>query len=100
MWLQNTKSCSKPSNGKTQFISTLNFGSGYTALHNGMVVNRMCTTTDGTLTLAALLCDPLVQLVMRSDNVSESDHTALLYRVRETLASRARDRAEAVETLH
>jgi hypothetical protein len=48
----------------------------------------MCTTTDSTLTLAALLRDPLVQLVMRSDNVSESDHTALLFRVRETLVMR------------
>ncbi len=48
----------------------------------------MCTTTTSTLTLTTLLQDPLVQLVMRSDNVSESDHSALLYRVKRTLAAR------------
>jgi hypothetical protein len=48
----------------------------------------MCTTTINTLTLAALLRDPLIQLVMRSDNVSESDHSELLYRVKDSLAAR------------
>jgi hypothetical protein len=49
----------------------------------------MCTTTASTLTLATLLQDPLIQLVMRSDNVSESDHSALLYRVKDSLAARS-----------
>ena len=48
----------------------------------------MCTTMISTLTLAALLQDPLVQLVMRSDNVSDADHSALLHRVKQTLAAR------------
>lgn len=47
----------------------------------------MCAM-DGSLTLATLLHDPLVQLVMRSDNVSEKDHTELLFRVKETLELR------------
>lgn len=49
----------------------------------------MCTTTISTLTLAALLQDPLVQMVMRSDNVSESDHSELLFRVKDSLVARA-----------
>ena len=49
----------------------------------------MCTTTISTLTLATLLQDPLVQLVMRSDNVSEEDHSELLHRVQNTLIARA-----------
>jgi hypothetical protein len=49
----------------------------------------MCTTTISTLTLASLLKDPLVQMVMRSDNVSESDHSELMFRVQETLMTRA-----------
>jgi len=53
------------------------------------MVTVMCTTTISTLTLASLLQDPLVQLVMRSDNVSESDHSELLHRVKESLAARA-----------
>jgi hypothetical protein len=48
----------------------------------------MCTMTDGTFTLATLLHDPLVQLVMRSDNVSEQDHMALLFKVKDTLEMR------------
>ena len=49
----------------------------------------MCTTTISTLTLSTLLRDPLVQMVMRSDNVSEKDHSDLLYRVRQSLAARS-----------
>lgn len=49
----------------------------------------MCTTTDSTLTLAQLLRDPLVRLVMQSDNVSEEDHSALMIRVQECLLARA-----------
>jgi hypothetical protein len=50
----------------------------------------MCTTTYGTLTLAAMLKDPLIQAMMRSDGVSERDHAALLFRVKDTLAERWR----------
>jgi hypothetical protein len=53
------------------------------------MVTVMCTTTISTLTLASLLQDPLIQMVMRSDNVSESDHSALLHRVKESLIARA-----------
>jgi hypothetical protein len=48
----------------------------------------MCTTTFGTLTLAALLSDPLTQAMMRSDGVSQCDFAALLFRVKDTLADR------------
>jgi hypothetical protein len=53
------------------------------------MVTVMCTTTISTLTLASLLQDPLIQMVMRSDNVSESDHSELLHRVKESLIARA-----------
>jgi hypothetical protein len=49
----------------------------------------MCTTTISTLTLAGLLHDPLIQMVMRSDNVSEEDHSELLYRVQNSLIERS-----------
>lgn len=48
----------------------------------------MCTTTISTLTLATLLRDPLIQMVMRSDNVSEEDHSELLHRVKDCLVAR------------
>jgi hypothetical protein len=48
----------------------------------------MCATTFGTLTLAGMLSDPLIKAVMRSDGVSEGDHAALLYRVKDRLAER------------
>jgi hypothetical protein len=48
----------------------------------------MCTTTHGTLTLAGMLNDPLILAMMRSDRVSEVDHAALLFRVKDTLADR------------
>jgi hypothetical protein len=48
----------------------------------------MCTTTIRTLNLATMLQDPLIQLVMRSDNVSEQDHSALLHRVQRSLVAR------------
>jgi hypothetical protein len=53
------------------------------------MVTVMCTTTISTLTLAGLLQDPLIQMVMRSDNVSESDHSELLNRVKDSLIARA-----------
>jgi hypothetical protein len=49
----------------------------------------MCTLTMSTLTLATMLQDPLIRLVMRSDNVSEEDHSELLYRVKKSLMARA-----------
>jgi len=36
-----------------------------------------------------MLDDPLIQMVMRSDNVSEQDHSDLLFRVKESLTARA-----------
>jgi hypothetical protein len=53
------------------------------------MVTVMCTTTISTLTLAGLLQDPLIQMVMRSDKVSESDHSELLHRVKDSLIARA-----------
>jgi hypothetical protein len=58
------------------------------------MVTAMCTTTISTLTLAGLLQDPLIQMVMRSDKVSESDYSAMLHRVQESLVARA-SRADA-----
>ncbi len=49
----------------------------------------MCTPTVSSLTLANMLQDPLIRLVMRSDNVSEDDHSNLLHRVRQSLITRA-----------
>ena len=48
----------------------------------------MCTTTISTLTLAAMLDDPLILAMMRSDGVSRREHTDLLFRVRDTLEQR------------
>ena len=59
-------------------------------------VTVMCTTTISTLTLASLLQDPLIQMVMRSDNVSEEDHSALLHRVQDSLIARSSAPAEAL----
>jgi hypothetical protein len=61
----------------------------------GMVT--MCTTTISTLTLAGLLQDPLVQMVMRSDKVSESDHSELLHRVKDSLTARTPIRQPVLE---
>jgi hypothetical protein len=58
----------------------------------------MCTTTISTLTLATLLQDPLILMVMRSDNVSENDHSELLYRVKHTLNARASVQKPALQT--
>ncbi len=57
----------------------------------------MCTTTISTLTLAALLQDPLIQMVMRSDNVSDEDHSELLFRVKDSLVARAAMREAACQ---
>lgn len=62
----------------------------------------MCTTTHGTLNLAALLRDPLIQAMRVSDGVSERDYEALMFRVKDTLDGRepwrdARQDLEVVE---
>jgi hypothetical protein len=60
----------------------------------------MCAMAEGSLTLTTLLHDPLVQLVMRSDNVSEKDHTELLFRVKGTLEMRDRSIDTVFEVVH
>ena len=67
----------------------IDFGS--LALGPNEMETAMCTTTFGTLTLAGMLNDPLIQAVMRSDHVSEDDYAALLSRVKDTLADRELD---------
>lgn len=59
----------------------------------------MCTTTFGTLTLAAMLEDPLIRAVMRSDRVSVGEYEAMLYRVKELLAEREWPAEAACEQL-
>jgi len=54
-----------------------------------MCTTTISTTTISTLTLAGLLQDPLIRMVMRSDNVSEADHSELLYRVKESRIERS-----------
>ncbi len=49
----------------------------------------MCTITISTLTLASLLQDPLILMVMRSDNVSVADQSKLLHRVKDSLIARS-----------
>ena len=49
-------------------------------------------TTIDTLTFTALLRDPLIQMVRRSDGVSEEDFADLLHRVRDTLIERNPER--------
>jgi len=61
------------------------------------MVTVMCTTTISTLTLASLLQDPLIKMVMLSDNVSPSDHSALLHRVKDSLIARASEREPELE---
>jgi hypothetical protein len=63
------------------------------------MVTVMCTTTISTLTLAGLLQDPLIQMMMRSDKVSESDHSELLHRVKDSLIARASVRELALEAV-
>ncbi len=84
-----TEICASKGNVKTQFISTLFNSRGYTAECITGMVTVMCTTTISTLTLASLLQDPLVLMVMRSDNVSQEDHSELLHRVKESLIARS-----------
>jgi hypothetical protein len=64
------------------------------------MVTVMCTTTIRTLTLATLLQDPLIQMVMRSDNVSHEDHSELLYRVKDSLTARVAPPEPVLEASH
>lgn len=52
----------------------------------------MCMTTIDTLTFTALLRDPLIQMMRRSDGVSEEDFSDLLHRVRDRLIEREPER--------
>ena len=52
------------------------------------MVRPMCTTTISTLSLTAMLQDPLIKLANRSDNVSEQDYSDLLHRVQKSLLAR------------
>jgi hypothetical protein len=61
------------------------------------MVTGMCTTTISTLTLASLLQDPLILMVMRSDNVSVEDQSELLHRVKDTLVARSYMQTTALE---
>jgi hypothetical protein len=92
-----TKICPVRGNVKTQFISILSNGSGYTAECSMGMVTVMCTTMISTLTMASLLQDPLILMVMRSDNVSQEDHSALLHRVQESLVARSFTQESALQ---
>ena len=48
----------------------------------------MCMDTGYRLTMAAMLGDPLIQLMRRSDGITEEAHAELLHRVRDTLVAR------------
>ena len=48
----------------------------------------MCMNGKYGLTMDAMLGDPLIQLMMRSDGVSQQEHAELLHRVRDTLIAR------------
>jgi hypothetical protein len=53
------------------------------------MVVAMCTTiTISPLTFDSLLQDPLIQMVMRSDHVSEQDHSELWQRVKDCVVAR------------
>jgi hypothetical protein len=84
-----TKNCLHKGNVKTQFISILSNSSRYTAERPTGMVTGMCTTTISTLTFASLLQDPLILMVMRSDNVSVADQSELLHRVKDSLIARS-----------
>ncbi len=48
----------------------------------------MCSNADCGLTMAGLLADPLIAMVMHSDGVSPDLHAALWQRVEDASASR------------
>jgi hypothetical protein len=58
-----------------------------------MCDHGVCQDTDGALTIATLLDDPLTRLVMRSDGISPQDMLALLTHARATVLQHERDAA-------
>ena len=60
----------------------------------------MSAMIECTLTFASLLHDPLVQLVMRSDNVSEQEYSDMLFRVKGSLEMRQQMETPTFEHLH
>ena len=48
----------------------------------------MCTNSEYGLTMTGLLSDPLIQMMMRSDGVSQREHADLWERTRETAVAR------------
>jgi hypothetical protein len=48
----------------------------------------MCASDIGSLTLASMLTDPLIQAMRHSDGVSDSDYASLLFRVKDALSGR------------
>jgi hypothetical protein len=60
----------------------------------------MSAMIECTLTFASLLHDPLVQLVMRSDNVSEQEYSDLLFRVKGSLEMREQMEVPVFERIH
>ncbi len=55
----------------------------------------MCMDAGYGFTMAGLLGDPLIQLMMRSDGVTERAHAELLSRVRDTLVARNGTQADS-----
>lgn len=49
----------------------------------------MCMDAADGLTMAGMLADPLIQMMMRSDGVSDRAHAELWDRARDALAARA-----------
>lgn len=48
----------------------------------------MCTNAECGLTMAGLMSDPLIQMMNRSDGVTQEEHADLWERTRETLVAR------------
>ncbi len=59
----------------------------------------MCMDAADGLTMASLLGDPLIRMMMRSDGVSERAHAELWDRARDALASHAMIGAVPAQTL-
>lgn len=96
---QTSQNHPEPDAVKTQFIFILLMVNGDPAFAQTGMVTMMCTTTISTLTLDTMLDDPLIKLVMRSDNVSDEDHSDLLLRVKESLVARAEEAQAVIEAV-
>jgi hypothetical protein len=75
-------------NVPTHLSATVNRAGGYTPCGANEKVTAMCTMTISMLTMAGMLQDPLIRLVMHSDGVSEQDMSNLLNRVKDSLEAR------------